>query len=68
MNTASGTALVQLTIHASDRSRSRRDVSETAWYFFLVPKHDITIFFSLKKVLRSCSGKSLPVRAEKIFR
>ena len=44
MNTESGTALVQLTIHASDRSRSFRDVSKTTWYFFLVPGYDITIF------------------------
>ena len=56
MNTASGTVPVQLTIHASDRSRSRRDVSKTTWYFFLVPRYDITIFFSIKEVLRPFSA------------
>ena len=56
MNTASGTVPVQLTIHASERSRSRRDVSKTTWYFFLVPRYDITIFFSIKEVLRPFSA------------
>ena len=56
MNTASGTVPVQLTIHAADRSRSRRDVSKTTWYFFLVPRYDITIFFSIKEVLRPFSA------------
>ena len=56
MNTASGTVPVQLTIHASDRSRSRRDVSKTTWYFFLVPRYNITIFFSIKEVLRPFSA------------
>ena len=56
MNTASGTVPVQLTIHASDRGRSRRDVSKTTWYFFLVPRYDITIFFPIKEVLRPFSA------------
>lgn len=38
----------------SKQEPSRR--LKTTWYFFLVPRYDITIFFSIKEVLRPFSA------------